>query len=63
MVNGLMTLRQVEEETGLTRSALYRRLREGRLHGIQLDNGAWRVPVQEVARILAGRKPSADTGV
>ena len=51
----LMTLRDVERETSLSRSTLYRRLHEGRLHGIQLDNGAWRIPREEVERILGGK--------
>ena len=54
MPERLMTLREVEGATRLSRSTLYRRLREGRLRGQKLDNGAWRVLQSEVQRILAG---------
>ena len=48
----LLTLREVEQETGLVRSTLYRQLREGRLKGIRGDNGMWRISRDEVDRIL-----------
>ena len=54
MANELPVLREVLQEALLSRGTLYRRLQEGRLHGIQLDNGAWRIPRQEVVRILGG---------
>ena len=50
----LFSLRQVEIATTLSRSTLYRRLREGRLRGIRLDNGQWRIPEDEVLKILNG---------
>jgi excisionase family DNA binding protein len=50
----LLTLREVEEATRLSRPTLYRRLQEGRLRGIKLDNGAWRIPEEEVLKILSG---------
>jgi len=50
----LFTLREVEEITRLSRPTLYRRLREGKLIGIKLDSGGWRIKEEEVARILAG---------
>ena len=50
----LLTLREVEEVTRLSRATLYRRLREGRLKGIKLDNGGWRVPEEEVDKIFSG---------
>ena len=54
MEKALLTLRDVERITGLTRSTLYRRLSEGRLVGFQLDNGQWRIPRAEVQKILGG---------
>ncbi len=54
MEKALLTLRDVERITGLARSTLYRRLSEGRLVGIQLDNGQWRIPDAEVRKILGG---------
>lgn len=54
MEKALLTLRDVERITGLARSTLYRRLSEGRLRGIQLDNGQWRIPSGEVRKILGG---------
>ena len=54
MEKALLTLRDVERITGLARSTLYRRLSEGRLVGIQLDNGQWRIPRAEVQKILGG---------
>jgi excisionase family DNA binding protein len=50
----LLTLREVEELTRLSRPTLYRRLRDGKLIGTKLDNGGWRVAEEEVAKILAG---------
>ena len=60
MARHLMSLREVEQATLLSRSTLYRRLREGRLLGVKLDNGSWRVPLGEVEKILAG--PPQDAG-
>ena len=54
MEKALLTLRDVERITGLARSTLYRRLSEGRLEGIQLDNGQWRIARAEVRKILGG---------
>ena len=53
----LFTLREVEQETGLVRSTLYRQLREGRLKGIKRGNGTWRIPRDEVDRILGVTAP------
>tara|TARA_Y100000310_G_scaffold288644_1_gene314451 strand:+ start:1123 stop:1446 length:324 start_codon:yes stop_codon:yes gene_type:complete len=39
-----LKLREVEEFTGLSRTTLYRRLREGTLCGRRISNGTWRVP-------------------
>lgn len=52
----IFTLKEVEETTKLSRSTLYRRLRKGSLQGYQLDNGMWRVPWEEVQRILGNLK-------
>ena len=57
----LFTLKEVEETTKLSRSTLYRRLRKGTLQGQQLDNGMWRVPWEEVQRVLGRRQTRAET--
>ena len=56
----LFTLREVEQETGLMRSTLYRRLREGRLTGVKGDNGMWRISRDELDRILGVTKEARD---
>ncbi len=54
MTEKLLKLRDVEVATGLSIPTLYRRLREQRLYGIKIDNGSWRIPASEVAKILSG---------
>ncbi len=48
----LLTLKEVEQITRLSRSTLYRRLRQGTMKGQKLDTGGWRIPAEEVDRIL-----------
>ena len=56
----LLKLRDVELATGLSRSTLYRRLRNGTLEGFKLDNGSWRIPRSAVGKILAGPTPTIE---
>ena len=59
MRSGLLTLREVEEITRWSRATLYRRLRAGTLRGIKVDTGGWRIPVEEVERVLGQPPPSS----
>ncbi len=47
-----LTLRTVEQITGLTRQTLYRRLKDGRLKGLKLDNNTWRITEKEIEKLF-----------
>ena len=48
----LLTPAEVADRLAVTASTIVRWLREGRIRGIQLPTGTWRVPASEVERIL-----------
>jgi hypothetical protein len=58
-----LKLSEVEKLTGFARATLYRKLREGTLAGRRISNGTWRVPPEEVDRLLAAPDPGHEPSV
>ena len=40
----------------LSRRTVYRMMRDGRLHGVKLGRGPWRIPRESLASLLPGEK-------
>lgn len=51
----LLRMKNAAAETGLSRSTLWRAIREGRLQAIEVRAGSWRIPEAELQRFVSGR--------
>lgn len=48
----MMTLGEYCQNMGISRRTAYRQLTSGKLRGVKIDNGDWRIPDAEYGRLL-----------
>jgi excisionase family DNA binding protein len=54
----LLKMGEAARETGLSRPTLWRAIRDGHLHAVEIREGSRRIPLAELQRFVTGRKPT-----
>lgn len=59
LLHQMLKLAEVERLLGVSRWTLYAWIKRGKIQGVKLPSGHYRIPINEVERLKAGDKQQA----